>query len=98
MKQIGDLTVNDGKGMYDNEGMCKLLLKDLNELPKLLIDNQFIEFGRKIGEMGHKILNLHKGIHSDMESKNQQIEELKMINDELLKQLNEKDGGDNGAD
>lgn len=92
------MTVNDGKGLYDNEGMCKLLLKDLNELPKLLIDNQFIEFGRKIGEMGQKILNLHKGIRADMESKNQQIEELKRANDELLKQLNEKDGGDNGAD
>lgn len=90
-----DFTVNDGKGLYDNEGLCKTLIADLNSLPKLLIDNQFIEFSRKIGEMGQKLLNLHKGIHADSESKKQQIEELKRINDELLK---EKDGVTNGTD
>ena len=89
------MTVNDGKGLYDNEGMCKILIADLNSLPKLLIDNQFIEFSRKIGEMGQKLLNLHKGILADSESKKQQIEELKRINDELLK---EKDGVTNGTD
>lgn len=89
------MTVNDGKGLYDNEGLCKTLIADLNSLPKLLIDNQFIEFSRKIGEMGQKLLNLHKGIHADDESKKQQIEELKRINDELLK---EKDGVTNGTD
>ena len=89
------MTVNEGKGLFDNEGLCKALIADLNGLPKLLIDNQFIEFSRKIGEMAQKLLNLHKGIHDDNESKKQQIEELKRINDELLK---EKDGAKNGTD
>ena len=92
------MTVNDGKGLYDNEGLCKTLIADLNSLPRLLIDNQFIEFSRKIGEMGQKLLNLHKGIREDRESMKEQIEELKRINDELLKQLKEKDGAENGAD
>lgn len=85
MKQIGDVTVNNGKGLYDNEGLCNTLLTDLNSLQKLLIDNQFIAFSLRIGEMSQKILNLKKGIHDDAESKKQQIEELKRINDELLK-------------
>ena len=90
-----NIKVNDGKGLYDNEGLCKILIADLNSLPKLLIDNQFIEFSRKIGEMGQKLLNLHKGIHEENESKKAQIEELKRINDELLK---EKDGVTDGTD
>lgn len=92
------MTVNDGKGLYDNEGLCKTLIADLNCLMKLLIANQFIEFCVKISEMGQKLLNLHKGIREDRESMKEQIEELKRINDELLKQLNEKDGAENGTD
>ena len=32
MKKAGDITVNDGKGLMDNEGLCDSLLLDLNNL------------------------------------------------------------------
>ena len=92
MKQIGDLTVNDGKGLYDNAGLCDTLLADTNMLMRLLIDNQFIAFSEKIVSMSQKIVNLKKGITQDAESMKAKVEELKQINDDLLNKLNERDG------
>lgn len=92
------IKINDGKGLFDNEGLCETLIADLNNLPKLLFNGQFIMFCQKISEMGLKLTNLHKGIFEDRKSMKDQIEELKKINDELLKQLSEKDGVTNGTD
>ena len=83
MKKIGDLTVNDGKGFMDNEGMCDSLVFDVNSLVKLLINGQFIQFCSKVREITIKLANLKKGIHDDLESKDKIIEELKRINDSL---------------
>lgn len=80
MKKIGDITVNDGKGLYDSEGLCDSLLMDLNRMQKLLIDNQFIAFCDLIAKMGQKISNLKKGIRADIEDRDRQIEELNRLN------------------
>ena len=101
MRKIGDITVNDGKGLIDNEGMCDSLVFDLNGLVKLLINGQFIQFCAKVAEMTVKLTNLKKGIKADLESKDKIIEELKRINDSLME---EKTGlpvdrsEDNGTD
>lgn len=102
MKKIGDLTVNDGKGLMDNEGMCDSLVFDVNSLVKLLMNGQFIQFCAKVAEMTVKLRNLKKGIKADLESKDKLIEELKKINDSFVEQITglpvEKDGAENGTD
>lgn len=93
MKKIGDITVNDGKGLYDSEGLCDSLLMDLNRMQKLLIDNQFIAFCDLIAKMAQKINNLKKGIRSDIEDRDMQIEELNRLNTGEKAEGND-DGGD----
>lgn len=93
MKKIGDITVNDGNGLWDNEGLCDTLLVDLNNLPKALANGQYIQFCALISSMGQRIANLKKGISADMESMREKVDELKRLNDELIK----KDGGANGT-
>lgn len=88
--------VNDGKGLYDNAGLCDTLLVDLNMLQRLLIDNQFVAFSEKIVSMSQRIVNLKKGILEDGESMKAKVEDLKLMNDQLLKELNERDGIKNG--
>lgn len=101
MRKIGDITVNDGKGLIDNEGMCDSLVFDLNGLVKLLINGQFIQFCAKVSEMVVKLNNLKKGIKADIESKDKIIEELKKINDALMEEKTglpvDKEGAENGS-
>lgn len=91
------MTINDGKGLYDNVGMCDLLTNDLNTLVKDIASGQYIQFCVKVTEMTAKLQNLKKGITDDLASKDHTIEELKRINDELANQ-NVKDGGNLGTD
>ena len=101
-KKIGDVTVNDGKGLFDNEGMCDSLIVDLNNLQKMLMTGQYIQYCVTITSMGQKIVNLKKGIKADMDSMKEKVEELKRMNDSLVEQITElpvkKDGdGDGGC-
>ena len=102
MKKVGDITVNDGKGFLDNEGLCDSLLVDLNRLPKILIDGQYIQFCALIASMGQRIANLKKGIKSDMDSMKEKVDELKRMNDSLVEQITglpvEKVGENSGTD
>lgn len=86
-KKIGDLTVNDGKGLFDNEGICDSLIQDLNMLPKLLIDGQFVKFCIIISGMVQKLINLKNGIKNDLDSMKEKVEELKRMNDSLVEQI-----------
>lgn len=87
MKKIGDVTVNDGKGLWDNEGLCDTLINDLNNLPKILINGQFIQFCAVVSGMAQKLLNLKKGIQGERESMNEKVDSLKNINDSLVEQM-----------
>lgn len=101
-KKIGDVTVNDGKGLFDNEGICDSILLDLNSLQKALMTGQYIQYCATVTGMGQKIVNLKKGIQADMASMKEKIEELKQMNDSLVEQMTglpvEKDGAINGSD
>lgn len=100
MKNVGDLTLNDGNGLYDNEGICDTLLNDLNTLGKHMANGQFVSFCAVVTGMAQKLINLKKGISSDMDSMKQKVEELKRMNDSLVEQLTglpvEKDGAEHG--
>lgn len=93
--------VNDGKGLYDNEGMCDLLVNDLNDLVKDLTSGQHVQFCIHVTGMVQKLMNLKKGIKADMDSMKEKIEELKQMNDSLVEQITglpvEKDGAENGT-
>ena len=100
MKKVGDLTINDGKGLMDNEGLCDSLLLDLNNLPKVLMTGQYIQFCAKVTSMAARLANLKKGIADDMQSMKDKVEELKRMNDDLMQQISglpvERNGDDNG--
>ena len=100
MKKIGDLTVNDGKGLMDNEGLCDSLLLDLNNIPKVLMTGQYIQFCAMVSSMAQKVVNLKKGIIDDMQCMKDKIEELKRMNDDLMEQISglpvERNGDGNG--
>ena len=87
------MKVNDGKGLYDNEGLCDTLIADLNNLPKLLMTGQYIQYCATITGMAQRLVNLKEGIRKDMDSMKEKVEDLKRINDRLI---TEKDGVENG--
>lgn len=101
-RNIGNLTVNDGKGLLDNEGLCDSLITDLNRLPKQLIDGQFVNFCAIITGMAQKLVNLKKGIKDDLDSMKSKVEELKNMNDSLVEQMTglpvDKEDDMNGKD
>ena len=92
-----EISVNDGKGLFDNVGMCDVLATDINSLIRILFSGNMIQFCQKVSEIATKLSNLKQGIKSDLASKDRVIEELKRINDELAKEI-KKDGVTNGAD
>ena len=100
MKQVGELTVNDGKGLMDNEGLCDSLINDLNNLIKQLMSGQYVVGCTVVTEMAQKLINLQKGIHNDMQSMKDKLEEMKHINDDLMQQISglpvERNGDENG--
>lgn len=93
--------MNDKTKVYDNCGLCDSLISDLNSLPKLLMNGQHIQFCAVVTGMAQKLLNLKKGIKSDLDSMKEKVEELKHMNDDLVEQITglpvEKDGANNGS-
>ena len=76
---MGNINVNDGKGLMDNEGLCDSLLNDLNIVIKSMACGQYVNMCIFVTQMAQKITNLKKGIASDIANKNHVIEELKAM-------------------
>lgn len=100
MKNYGDMSVNDGKGLFDNDGLCDSLICDLNSLIKFIVSGQYVQYCAIVAGMAQKLLNLKKGIMADMDSMREKVEELKRMNDSLVEQITglpvEKDGANDG--
>ena len=95
------MTVNDGKGLYDSQGLCDTLCTDLNEAVKDLCSGHYLRFCDRVMQMVQKIVKLKQGIKNDLESKDKIIEELKRINDELMEEktgLPVERGANDGTD
>lgn len=86
VRKIGSLTVNDGKGLLDNDGLIDSLIVDCNTVVKRLASGEYIAFCALISEMAQKLVTLKAGIKNEAESKDAIIAELK------------KDGASNGAE
>lgn len=76
-KNVGNITVNDGCGLYDNEGLIDTLIIDCNNLVKVLAGGNYVQFCSIVVQMVQKLSNLKSGIKNDLDSKNNVIEELK---------------------
>ena len=96
MKKIGDISANDGGGLYDNEGLCDSLILDCNNSVKALASGNYVQFCNVIVQMVQKISNLKSGIRADTDALKANIAELKRMNDSLAEQITglpvEKDG------
>lgn len=105
MKRIGDITLNDGNGLFDSEGLCDSLIVDCNNAVKAIASGQYVSFCNTVVQMVQKLSNLKSGIKNDLSSKDKTIEELKQINNNLVEQVTglpvdgseEKDGAEHGA-
>ena len=87
-KRIGeDITVNDGGGLLDAEGMIDTLIMDCNSLPKHLIDNQFVKFGLTLAQMVQKLNALKGGIKNENSKMAEIIKDMEAKNRELAEQL-----------
>ena len=95
------MTVNDGKGLFDNEGVCDQGIIICNAAMKELISGQYLAFADKMQQIAKIFANLKKGIKADHESMEQKIEELKRMNDSLVEEKTGlpviKDGAENGS-
>ncbi len=82
------MTVNDGKGLFDNEGICDQGIIICNAAMKELISGQYLAFADKMQQIAKIFANLKKGIKADHESMEQKIEDQKKI----ISLLEEKTG------
>jgi hypothetical protein len=100
LKKIGDIPVNDGGGLFDNEGLCDSLILDCNNSVKALASGNYVQFCSVIVQMVQKISNLKNGIKADTDALKSNIVELKRMSDSLAEQITglpvEKDGESNG--
>lgn len=88
-KKLGDVTVNDGKGLLDNEGMIDMIIVSCNSAVKELLAGQYINFCSKMGNIAQMLLSLKKGVRDDMDAMQKKVDELKRIVDELTAEKGE---------
>lgn len=84
---MDEIKVNDGGGLLDNEGLIATLIVDCNELPKTLMEGQYVHFCAKICEMVQKLSNLQKGVRNDIKSRDAMIKDLQEANDMMAAEL-----------
>ena len=81
-----DISVNDGKGLFDNEGICDKAILICNAAVKDIISGQYLGFCNKINQIAQILNNLKNGIKADRESFEQKIEDLKRMNEALMQE------------
>ena len=87
-KQSDGITVNDGKGLYDNIGLIDTLTVDCSKLMKALVSGQYIEFSATIVGMVQKLGSLRNGVKSYDEALQKQIDEYR----QMIEEINKREG------
>lgn len=82
-----EVKVNDGKGLFDAEGMIDSLIIDCNNAVKAVASGEYIGWCGISVQMVQKLSALKNGIAADMKNRDDQISELKEINDELRQRI-----------
>lgn len=78
--------INDGRGLYDNEGVCDKGIAICNAALKDLVSGQYLAFVNKVEQIAQIFSNLKTGIKNDRESLEHKVEELKRMNDALIEE------------
>ena len=82
-----EISVNDGNGLFDSNGLIDSMIMDCNELVKQLTHGDYVLFCQMVVQMVQKLSSLKKGINSDMKSLQEQIDDLVRINEKFSSQL-----------
>lgn len=86
-RKVSNVTVNDGKGLLDNEGLIDSLIVDTNNLVKDLVSGQYVQFSRTIVYMIQKLANLKNNLKIEISSRDNEIallrSQLQEIGDKL---------------
>ena len=83
IKKFGDITVNDGKGLLDNDGLIDAIILKLNASVQLLFNGKYIPFCGCVNELGQMLVALKKGVSEETKKLKNNIESLKNLNHEL---------------
>ena len=98
-RKINDeITVNDGGGLLDNEGLIDTLITDCNDLPRLLMENRNIGFCSRLVEMVQKLDSLKRAIKAEKQAAEDQLDEMIRWNNETAAELFELKTNGNGVE
>lgn len=75
-KLTDDITVNDGRGLFDSEGLIDTLIEDCNELVGFLVSGRYVAVCSRIVGMVQKLGALKTGVRDNIEARDEQIKEL----------------------
>lgn len=81
------ISLNDGKGLFDSQGLIDTLIVDCNNLLKHLLGGQYIQFCNTIIGMVQKLGQLRDGVAADMAAKDKAIREMQDLNDKLAAEV-----------
>ena len=87
-RNVSNVTVNDGGGLYDNEGLIDTIIVDLNDILKNMAAGQYIRICNLVVGMTQKLTNLKKNMKEELAARDQQVADLFNLNKELERRLN----------
>lgn len=83
-RSIDGVTVNDGNGLLDNDGLMQTIIVDCNDAVKGALSGNYISFCDKMVQVVQKVSLLRKNWEQEMNAKEKQIADLMARNHELL--------------
>ena len=86
-RKISNVTVNDGNGLLDDEGLIDSLIIDTNDLVKLLTAGQYVAFCQRIVYIAQKLTKLKKGMLEELRIRDARIDELMQENERLFNSI-----------
>lgn len=97
-KLTDDITVNDGGGLFDSEGLIDTLIVDCNDLTGFLTSGRYVKFCSAIVSMVQKLGALKQGIKDQKAADDQRYNDMKNQLDDLMKKTGFTGGDGNGVE
>lgn len=88
--KIDDITLNDGSGLMDHNGLIDSLILDCNNAVKQLVSGSYVTWCGTMLLMVRKLTELKAGTNKELKDMRDRIEALQALNSDLNKQLFEK--------
>lgn len=87
VRDVANVTVNDGKGLFDADGLMDTIIMDCNDAVKHCVTGQYIAFCGVMTNIVQKVAVLKEGYKAEMAGKDETILELRKANDELIEKV-----------